>query len=64
MECLICFECDHVKEDCPFHLKAPIGVNLWEIPLEPEDFTREGHRIASAIIIQQHVRKYLVSKRV
>jgi len=62
MECLICFECDHVKEDCPFHLKAPIGVKLWEIPLEPEDLSSESDRIASAIIIQRYVRKHLDRK--
>jgi len=36
MVCSICFESDHNKRNCPFQLKAPIGVDLSTVPLTRE----------------------------
>jgi hypothetical protein len=33
MVCSICFESGHNKRNCPFQLKAPIGVDLSTVPL-------------------------------
>ena len=33
MGCSICFEPGHNKRNCPFQLKAPIGVDLSTVPL-------------------------------
>ena len=51
MVCSICFECDHNKRTCPFQLKAPVGVDLSEIPLTSErDIpTKSEKRIAKQL---------------